>query len=106
MVSLKGKVEAAEASQRATETLAAERAHQIATLEREVKVREERVAVLEESEGRRESRMRELESKLALSADKITQLQVEKERLTQQVRDSEPSIKLLLMSGFCTATTL
>ncbi len=83
--SLKNKLHVADTNHKSFETLANERAHQIATLEREVKIRDERLAGLEEARATREGNMRELEGKLAVTTDKITQLQVEKERLTQQV---------------------
>ena len=83
--SLKSQLQAAESNHKASEALATERAHQIATLERECKVRDERLSGLQEAGGSKEGRMRELEEKLATTMEKLTQTQVERERLIQQV---------------------
>lgn len=84
--SLKGKLQEAEANAKSFETLATERAHQIASLEREYKVREERLSAVEEASTSKENRIRELETKMATTSERLATLQVEKERLSQQVR--------------------
>ena len=84
--SMKSQLHVAETNHKLCEALASERAHQIATLEQEVKVRDERLAGVEEVRGTRETQIIEMESKLATSTDKVAQLLVDKERLSQQVR--------------------
>lgn len=86
MEALKAKLHLAESSAKSFETLASERAHQISSLDRECKVREDRLAAMEDSSSNKDSKIRELETKMAASADRVAALQVEKERLSQQVR--------------------
>lgn len=84
--SLKGKLHLAETNAKSFEALATERAHQITSLERECKVREDRLYAKEEAVSGKDSKVRELETKMAASAERIAALQIEKERLSQQVR--------------------
>ena len=85
MESLKAKLHLAESSAKSMETLATERAHQISSLERECKVREDRLAAMEETLRGKDVKMSEVEAKMAASAEKVATLQIEKERLSQQV---------------------
>jgi phage shock protein A len=84
--SLKSKLGLAENSAKSFETLAIERAHQITSLERECKVREDRLSTIEVVSNSKESKVRELETKMAASTEMLSALQIEKERLSQQVR--------------------
>lgn len=88
MDSLKAKLHLAEANLKSFETLAVERAHQISSLEKDCQVKDERLANMEEACCRKEERTREVDTKMAATAEKLSALQVEKERLTQQVHHS------------------
>ena len=83
--SLKGRLHEVEANAKSFETLATERAHQIASLERECKVREERLSAVEAGFSSKEGKVQELETKMATSSERLATLQIEKERLSQQV---------------------
>lgn len=85
MESLQAKLHLSETNLKSFEALAGERAHQISSLERECKARVDRLAALELSLSSKDAKMREVEEKLAACVEKVSTLQVEKERLTQQV---------------------
>ena len=86
MEALRGKLHLAETSAKSFEALASERAHQISSLERECKVREERLAAVEEALSNKDAKIGQVETKMAATVEKLSALQVEKERLIQQVR--------------------
>lgn len=83
---LTGKLHLAQNSAKSFETLAIERAHQISSLEKEVKVRDGRLSSLEEALSSKNAKISEMEGKMAVSSERMLALQIDKERLSQQVR--------------------
>lgn len=83
--SLRAKLHLAETNLKSFETLAAERAHQISSLERDCKAREDRLTSLDQASSKKEERLREAEERVAAVTEKLSALKVEKERLIQQV---------------------
>ena len=83
---LEAKLCLAEQNLKTFETLAMERAHQISALERECKQYGERVSGIEEVVREKDGKIKEMEGKLTAGTERLSALQVEKERLTQQVK--------------------